>query len=192
MDEMLYSNRSSAPHIQANVKGATLKNWGVLIFGRRNEIDRDLDGFIRTLCQTADDKGMQISQRNPMKQYVDTNWTTDEVARRLQTEIMPAFNRRGHIDLLVTVTPSRASIVYAPIKRYCDTVAGIASQCVVKFNVRRKSQDRGFAFNMLMKINSKLGGINVTLREMPPIVRSGTVWSPSQSLPDSRYSLGRM
>src|SRR5438876_352330 len=89
------------------------------------------------------------------------NWTIDEVTRRLQTEIMPAFNRRGNIELLVIVTPARTSVVYAPIKRYCDTVAGIASQCVVKFNVRRKSQDRGFAFNMLMKINSKLGGINV-------------------------------
>ena len=107
--------------IHAELKGATLKNWGVLIFARRNEIDRDVDGFIRTLCQTADDKGMQISQRHPMKQYADTNWTADEITRHLQMEIMPAFNRRGNIELLIIVTPARTSVVYAPIKRYCDT-----------------------------------------------------------------------
>ena len=184
MEGMLYSNRSSTLHIHAKLKGITLKNWGILIFGRRNEIDRDLNSFIRTLCQTADDKGMQISQRDPMKQYVDTNWTADEIARRLQMEIMPAFNRRGNIELLIIVTPAKTSVVYAPIKRYCDTVAGIASQCVVKFNVRRKSQDRGFAFNMLMKINSKLGGINVTLRDMPAMVKGGTVCSPFQDSSD--------
>jgi hypothetical protein len=176
----------------AKRKGATLKNWGVLIFARRNEVDRNLDGFIRTLCQTADDKGMQISQRDPMRQYADTNWTADEVTKRLQTEIMPAFNRHGNIELLVIITPARTSVVYAPIKRYCDTVAGIASQCVVKSNVRRKSQDRGFAFNMLMKINSKLGGINVTLREMPEMVKGGTVCSASQDSSDLRSSLGQM
>ena len=192
MEGLLYSNRSSPLRIHTDLKGATLKNWGVLIFARRKEIDRDLDSFIRTLCQTADDKGMHISQRNPMKQYVDANWTADEVTRRLETEIMPAFNRRGNIELLVIVTPARTSVVYVPIKRYCDTVAGIASQCVVKFNVRRKSQDRGFVFNMLMKINSKLGGINVTLQEMPAMVKGGTVCSLSQDFSDSRSSLGRM
>jgi eukaryotic translation initiation factor 2C len=163
-------------HVFANWKGVTLKNWGVLIFGRRNEIDRDLNGFIRTLCQTADEKGVQITQRDPMKRYADINWSPDELTRRLQQEIMPSFNQHSPIELLLFVTPSRTSIVYSPIKRYCDTVAGIASQCLVKFNVKRKSQDRGFAFNMLMKINSKLGGVNVTLREMPQVVKTGTVY----------------
>src|SRR5271169_2299410 len=164
-------------YFHANTKGATLQKWGVLVFGRRNEIDRDLEGFIRTLCQAADDKGVRISQREPMRQYADINWQADEITRRLQQEIMPAFNRGGKIELLLVITPSKSSLVYAPIKRFCDSVAGIASQCIVKFNIKRKSQDRGFAFNMLMKINSKLGGINVTLREMPQFVKSGTVYS---------------
>lgn len=168
---------SIALPFQAKLKGATLRNWGVLIFGRRNEVDRDLDGFIRTLCQTADEKGVQITQREPLKQYADMNWSPDELTKRLQQDIMPGYNRRGNIELLLVITPSKTSLVYAPIKRYCDSVAGIASQCIVKFNIKRKSQDRGFAFNMLMKINSKLGGINVTLREMPQIVKSGTVYS---------------
>jgi hypothetical protein len=118
---------------------------------------------------------MQIAQRDPIKQYADANWSPEEVIRRLQLDIMPGFSRRGKIELLVIVTPTKSSQVYIPIKRYCDTVAGIASQCVTKVNVRRKAHDKGFAFNMLMKINSKLGGVNVTLREMPHFVRSGTV-----------------
>lgn len=189
---LLCSNKYFSSSFHNNLKGVTLRNWGVLIFGRRNEIDRDVNSFVRTLCQTADDKGVQIAQREPLKQHADMNWSPDELTRRLQQDIMPAFNRRGNIELLLVITPSKSSIVYAPIKRYCDTVAGIASQCIVKFNIKRKSQDQGFVFNMLMKINSKLGGINVTLREMPPVIKIGTVHSPSQQFSDRRFSLGPM
>jgi hypothetical protein len=162
------------------LQGVTLKNWGVLIFARRNEIDRDLDVFIKTLCQTAADKGMTIVNREPMKQFADLNWTADEITRRLQQDIMPAFHRRGNIELLMVVSPAKTSQMYVPVKRYCDTVAGIASQVINKFNVRRKAQDRGFAFNMLMKINSKLGGVNVSLRDLPPALKNGTVNPPSE------------
>lgn len=141
-------------------------------------MNRDLDVFVKTLCQTAQDKGMTIVNRDPMKQFADMNWTGDEIIRRLQQDIMPAFQRRGKIELLMVVSPAKTSQMYVPVKRYCDTVAGIASQCINKFNVRRKAQDRGFAFNMLMKINSKLGGINVSLREMPAALKNGTVISP--------------
>lgn len=135
--------------------------------------------FVKTLTQTADDKGMRFMQRDPLKQYADPGWSHDEIVKRLHGEHMPLFNRRAKIDLLVVVTPAKSSPQYAPIKRYCDTVAGIASQCVVKSNVRRKYQDRSFAFNLLMKINSKLGGVNVSLRDLPPMLKNGTVCPPS-------------
>lgn len=155
----------------------TIQNWGFLIFAHRNEIERDLDAFIRALCQTAGDKGMQITQHDPIKRYADANWGAEEITRRLRQEFMPAFGRQGKIELLIIVTPTKSSQAYVPVKRYCDTVAGIASQCVTKTNIRHKTRDKGFVFNMLMKINSKLGGVNVTLREMPLFLRSGTVYS---------------
>ena len=139
------------------------------------EIDRDLDVFIKTLCETAQDKGMTVVNRDPMKQFGDMNWSNDELIRRLQEDIMPAFQRSGNIDLLMVVSPAKTSQTYVPIKRYCDTVAGIASQCINKINVKRKAQDRGFAFHMLMKINSKLGGVNVSLKDLPQPLKNGTV-----------------
>ena len=138
-------------------------------------MDREIDNFIKTLVQTADDKGMQFAQREPFKYLGNPNWDADEVTKRLRDEILPAMGRRGPIDLLMVITPAKNSEAYAPIKRYCDCVAGIASQCVAKFNVQRKNGDRGFASNMLMKINSKLGAINVSIKEMPQILRTGTV-----------------
>ena len=122
---------------------------------------------------------MKIAKRNPMRFYADYNLASDELTKRLQQDIMPAFNCDGNLQLLMIVTPAKNSTVYAPIKRYCDTVAGIASQCIYKQNIRYKGKDSGFASNVLMKINSKLGGINVTLREMPAFVKTGTVCSPS-------------
>jgi hypothetical protein len=137
-------------------------------------MDRDVDAFVKNLCQTADDKGMRFLMRDPTKIYADPNWDRDEIFKRLHKEYVPGYTRKGKLDLLLVVTPAKPSQQYTPVKRYCDCV-GIASQCVAKFNVKRKSGDKGFACNMLMKINSKLGGVNVTLRELPPWLRNGTV-----------------
>lgn len=146
-------------------------------------MDRDLDAFVKTLTQTADDKGMRFMQRTPLRHHGDLGLSADQIAQRLHHEYMPFFNSRGgKINLLVVITPAKSCQQYAPIKRYCDTVAGIASQCVVKFNVRRKTQDRAFACNLLMKINAKLGGVNVSLRELPPMLKTGTVCPPSFAL----------
>ena len=100
---------------------------------------------------------------------------------------MPAFQCRGNIDLLMVVSPAKTSQMYVYVKRYYDTVAGIASQCINKQNVKRMAQDRGFAFNILMKMNSKLGRINVSLRDFPPSLNNGTV-RPLCSVSNLRFS----
>lgn len=121
---------------------------------------------------------MHFDSVRPLRRSGNPNWDADEVTRRLRDEVLPALGR-APIDLLMVITPSTAasktSSVYAPIKRYCDCVAGIASQCVTLSNVESKHSNRAFAANLLMKINSKLGGINVSLREMPLALKTGTV-----------------
>lgn len=93
----------------------------------------------------------------------------------MRSEVMPNLNAGpgGQIGLLIVIVPSKTSFLYTPFKRFCD-VSGVPSQCLIRPNVQRKGEDKGFATNVLMKINSKLGGVNVSLRGLEPYLRPAT------------------
>jgi hypothetical protein len=54
-------------------------------------------------------------------------------------------------------------MVYETAKQYCDSVKGVQSQALDSFNVVKKGRDRSYHANLLLKVNSKLGGITVSL-----------------------------
>jgi hypothetical protein len=148
------------------------------VFGvpRSNQhFQNKLGTFLATLCRTAEEKGMSISPRNPLPHLLNINWETHKIYEYVEKEFLPVLQKRGPVDFVLVVTPAKLSQIYAPIKRYFDCVAGLASQCIAKINVESKCSNGAFAFNMLMKINSKLGGVNVSLKELPMALRSGTV-----------------
>jgi hypothetical protein len=118
---------------------------------------------------------MRIVERKPEIAFTDLNMTAEVLKKRLHDTQLRSFSRKGPIELLFVVTPATSSQVYAPIKRYCDCVAGIASQCVALSSIKNNGRNRNFATNILMKINSKLGGVNVSIKEMPQILKPGTV-----------------
>ena len=131
--------------------------------------------FVHTLTTIAREKGMTMAS-TPNIHYSDNNLGHDEIVRRLQAEFMPSFNRNGNIELLLFVIPQKGdSPVYHPVKQYCHSIGGIASQCVTCNNVRTKGTNAAFATNLLLKINSKLGGVNVILKDMPGFIKKTTV-----------------
>jgi hypothetical protein len=86
-------------------------------------------------------------------------------------------------QLFVVVLPSSAADFYGQVKMICDTVLGVPSQCMLGKNVPRAN--KMFCANLLMKINMKLGGVNVHLgkqlsffSEKPPIVFGADVTHP--------------
>lgn len=120
---------------------------------------------------------MKFTQREPQIRFGNGRAPTDEIITKLTSDVMPQLTRQGPIELLLVLTPGKNKTWegYNVIKRYCDCVAGIASQFVLASNVENKNADRQFAANLLMKINSKLGGVNVSIKEMPPVLKTGTV-----------------
>lgn len=123
---------------------------------------------------------MSIIVATPLVQYENPN-AVQSLNAKLEDHFRK-FNGSGGqqgIELLLVVTPSPTSQIYAPVKRYCDSIAGVASQCVTEGNLSKIHISQGgakqFALNVLMKINSKLGGVNVSLKQLPAPLQNGTV-----------------
>jgi eukaryotic translation initiation factor 2C len=57
---------------------------------------------------------------------------------------------------------------YYEIKKCGDIDIGLTTQCIRKHNVLRMNQS--LATNILLKINTKMGGENLCLATLPPIV----------------------
>ena len=163
-----------------NAQGITLNRWGILIFApKRVDFENALKGFIKTLVEEGAKKGVKIMDRNPPWAYEDFNRSPASLLAKLKETIMPAFNK---IELLVVLTPSTKFHGYAAIKRFCDCEVGIASQCITTDNIMGKSFNKSFSANILMKLNSKLGGVNMSFDDsiMPGHLKNGTVYSLSK------------
>lgn len=95
----------------------------------------------------------------------------DELYTKIEREY------RGAPELLMFIIKGKGSVIYEIVKQYCDTIRGVQSQGVDSVNVQRKCGDRAFHANLLLKMNSKLGGTTVTLQNPITDSRAPTVLS---------------
>jgi hypothetical protein len=143
-----------------------LKRWGILIFDDQRKFSGPqgaLGRFLDTFLLSATDYGMSID-RSPTVTYGNFNAPLQAVHRsceELYTRITK--EKGGPPELLMFFIKGKSPIMYEHIKSFCDTVRGVQSQAVDSFNAMKKGGDRAFHANLLLKVNSKLGGTTVTL-----------------------------
>ena len=143
-----------------------MKRWGILIFDDQRKFSGPqgaLGRFLETFFLSATDYGMLID-RSPIVTYGNfnaplqaVNRSCDELYARVTKE------KGGSPELLMFFIKGKSPIMYENIKSFCDTVRGVPSQAVDSFNAMKKGGDRAFHANLLLKVNSKLGGTTVTL-----------------------------
>ncbi|KMY99771.1 protein argonaute-2 isoform X2 [Drosophila simulans] len=73
--------------------------------------------------------------------------------------------KRSHYDLAIVIIP-QSRISYDTIKQKAELQHGILTQCVKQFTVERKCNDQTIG-NILLKVNSKLNGINHKIKDDP-------------------------
>lgn len=115
--------------------------------------------------------------RNPSITYGNFNAPQQSVHRSCED----LYNRvqkekGGPPEMLMFFIKGKSSIMYEHIKQYCDTIKGVQSQVVDSFNAQKKGGDRAFHANLLLKMNSKLGGTTVTLQTPLSGPAIPTVW----------------
>src|SRR5579859_4140941 len=110
---------------------------------------------------------------NPIVAYGNFNAPLPAVHRACEELYNRVARERGGTpELLMFFIKGKSPIMYEHIKNYCDTIRGVQSQAVDSFNAIKKGGDRAFHANLLLKVNSKLGGTTVTLSN--PITNSQT------------------
>lgn len=167
-----------------------MTRWGILVFDDKRRFAGPggvLPPFVQTMCQTGDDYGMRID-RNPVIDYGNFNASQQSIHRdceglynRIQRE------KSGAPELLMFIIKGKNTVIYEHVKQFCDTLKGVQSQAVDGFNVQKKGGDRAYHANLLLKVNTKLGGTTVSLKKNFTDKSRPTVCHPLTSLTEDVY-----
>ncbi|TYZ59295.1 hypothetical protein PybrP1_006571 [[Pythium] brassicae (nom. inval.)] len=168
------------------VDGAVLRNWGVVVHA--NVSESDVQRFVRTLCNIAQLRGINIENRQPPITHQDHHRGA-QVEDLMLTCVRGLEQQRslGPPQLVVVIMRGR-SVLYSDIKRTSDTLLGVPSQCLLASNVV-KCQTQ-YCANVCMKMNVKLGGKNLILRDDLPLVSTTPAIVIGASISHPRSGMG--
>jgi hypothetical protein len=157
------NGRWSAPDAKFT-QGAELKNWVVLAVydGKAEDFkakdDPELVSAVcdfRVLCGAA---GMVVENCNPAIHFVDiTGLTGRSRLNRIEAEL--GLVSRSNPSIVFALLPEGDRSLYSGIKAFCDTKLDIQCDCAQSSKLRTKE----YSWNIIRKINMKLGGVNHVL-----------------------------
>ncbi|XP_029665997.1 protein argonaute-4 isoform X2 [Formica exsecta] len=105
--------------------------------------------FVTALKQCANEVGMVIGEpQTPFKTLKSYN----------HAEITEYFRSRRGLNLIIVIIPDRTDTTYGKVKQITELKMGILTQCI-KFKTIKKNSYSAVK-NILLKINSKLNGVN--------------------------------
>lgn len=162
------------------VTGSPLASWAVINACPRLPLEK-VQSFVTAVARSAQKNGMTVYNTQPHIYTCRPDRISDEMRsvaarfskdKRLQVRQFP-------LQLIMIIKEKQDTPMYNAIKRTGDLELGIASQCCLEKHV---GNDRGgrsremYCDNLILKINSKLGGQNAAVR--------GYGADPSSRIPD--------
>ncbi|TMW58188.1 hypothetical protein Poli38472_011776 [Pythium oligandrum] len=149
------------------VQGQQLKSFAVISMDDRLE-EHLVDEFFKMVLNQARELGMGNLTRSPPVVWPSgRNPSVRALFGQALDEARRVYGSPAQIVWLIN--PRQDARTYGELKRVSDTELGIVSQCMLsKFVMRPNPQ---YVSNILLKVNTKLGGRNATLQgSMPQIV----------------------
>ncbi|XP_039311790.1 protein argonaute-2 isoform X2 [Solenopsis invicta] len=133
------------------------KSWTILDISGKERIDDYIHEFVNSLQSNARQVGMMIgAPMTPFKHFRPQDPLPD---------IKSWFNDKKTLKLIIVIIPSRTDVTYGNVKYITEMEVGVLTQCVKIGTVERTNPST--AKNILLKINSKLNGINHVLSTIP-------------------------
>jgi len=156
-------------------QGASLTHWVVIPFLDSRDVrgPQDIFKFLEVLVRECKMKGINIRQEKPLlERPTGSNVNGQQVIQC----VVSNYQRLHKVqpELIVFILPFRSPI-YHDVKKVCELNFGIPSQGILLNHVF-KAQPQ-YCANVAMKINVKLGGMNVILPKeaLPFIARKPTI-----------------
>ncbi|KAG6811918.1 hypothetical protein H0H92_005249 [Tricholoma furcatifolium] len=154
-------------------RGATLRNWAVLLIrdgNNRDEFngpgDPELKQTVTGFSQMCRGSGMTVDQAPPavVECHLSRKDRVDPTRSRAIDEIRTALRSLKAKPTLVLVLLSNGDKhIYSGIKHLCDSYLDLATVCVHSAKIRKEKGQLQYFANVALKVNMKLGGINHAL-----------------------------
>nr|XP_034826738.1 protein argonaute-2-like [Maniola hyperantus] len=147
------------------LKPSALESWGFIVV-EANANECNCDGIIQLLLKVGRQMGMAVNS----PAFTNFNVTQQD----LRNVLLTAQERK--LNFMFIIVSGRDKDAYHKIKRKAELEVGILTQCIKEMTASRRMNEQTIR-NILLKVNSKLMGINQALdnRSLPPCLRSGGV-----------------
>lgn len=156
------------------VNPAQLKSWAVInCCDQRRCSPGDLHKFFKAVIRQMGELGMRCPSQLPP--IVNKQGPRGSVRAAFTEAVQSARSTfREPPQLIWMVNPMSDQHAYGELKRMSDTEVGIVSQCMLMKHIQKCSPQ--YIANILMKVNTKLGGKNAVIAgALPKVSASRTI-----------------
>ncbi|TFK69591.1 Piwi-domain-containing protein [Pluteus cervinus] len=168
-----------------------IRRWVVVVYTPRNWFnDQNVGNLVQGLISNARKLGIIIDETDPLCRWENAQGNVQDHLSKLGKASVDKNGGQGP-DLIVAVLPDSGNVdIYTRIKHFGDIRQGVATQCLL-VNKAKRANDQYWA-NVLLKINVKLGGMNVipdpaasaVLTSTPTLVIGADVIHPPPGVED--------
>ncbi|CAA19275.1 argonaute [Schizosaccharomyces pombe] len=161
---------------------APIRSWAVMCFTSTRRLPmRGIENFLQTYVQTLTSLGINFVMKKPPVLYADIRGSVEELCITLYKKAEQVGNAPP--DYLFFILDKNSPEPYGSIKRVCNTMLGVPSQCAISKHILQSKPQ--YCANLGMKINVKVGGINCSLipksnplGNVPTLILGGDVYHP--------------
>lgn len=154
--------------------GVGIFHWVVIQIGNymRKDGPQGVNNLIQEMVNIGTQNGVTFGAQEPPQYNVDPRISPGAYEKYLidlidlrNREIKAVRGQENHyLQLIVVLKERQDTPIYNTTKRVCDILKGVASQCLLSSTVVKQRRLDQYVSNVLLKINSKLGGHNVKVQ----------------------------
>ncbi|KAJ7050401.1 argonaute-like protein [Mycena amicta] len=137
---------------------ATIANWALVIldpYFRDNNINDVTTNFVAG-CRST---GMTVVDPVPVAQRLNAQGNVPELLTGVGKQLFQL--KKAAPALFVIILPDGGNDIYTTVKHWGDILKGVATQCLKSRNCLKANIQ--FWANVALKVNGKMGGINVII-----------------------------